>query len=35
MILIVLFLVGPSLGIDILGLIIGPPLRFLIDLLIG
>jgi Zn-dependent protease len=34
MILIALFLVGPYLGIDILGMIIGPPFRFLINLLI-
>ena len=34
LILIALFLVGPSLGIDILGMIIGPPFRLLINLLI-
>ena len=34
MILILLFLVGPYLGIDILGMIIGPPFYFLRDLLI-
>jgi Zn-dependent protease len=35
MILILLFLVGPYLGLDILGLILGPPLRFLVNLLVG
>lgn len=35
MILIVLFLVGPYLGIDVLSWILGPPLRFLINLLVG
>ena len=34
MILIALFLVGPYLGVDVLGMIIGPPFRFLINLLI-
>ena len=35
MILIVLFMVGPYIGIDVLGWILGPPLRFLINLLVG
>ncbi len=35
MILIVLFLVGPYLGIDVLGWILGLPLHFLINLLVG
>ncbi len=35
MILIVLFMVGPYLGIDIFGWILGPPLRFLINLLVS
>jgi Zn-dependent protease len=35
MILIVLFMVGPTLGFDILGFVIGPPLRFFINLLVG
>ncbi len=35
MILIVLFIAGPYLGIDVLGWILGPPLRFLINLLVG
>jgi len=35
MILIVLFMVGPYLGFDFLGVIIEPPLRFLINLLVG
>jgi Zn-dependent protease len=34
MILIGLFIIGPYLGFDIIGFIIGPPLRFLINLLI-
>ena len=34
MILIGLFMIGPYLGVDIIGFIIGPPLRFLINLLI-
>jgi len=35
MILIVLFMFGPYIGIDVLGWILGPPLRFLINLLVG
>ena len=35
MILIVLFIAGPYMGIDVLGWILGPPLRFLINLLVG
>jgi Zn-dependent protease len=34
-ILLALFIVGPYLGLDILGWILGPPLRFLVRLLIG
>jgi Zn-dependent protease len=34
MILIGLFMIGPYLGVDIIGFIIGPPLRFFINLLI-
>jgi len=34
MVLIALFLIGPYLGIDIIGFIIGPPLRFFVNLLI-
>jgi Zn-dependent protease len=34
MILIVVFMVGPYLGLDIVGFIIGPPLRFLLGLLV-
>jgi Zn-dependent protease len=35
MILIVLFMVGPYLGINVFSWILGPPLRFLINLLVG
>jgi Zn-dependent protease len=35
MILLLLFIAGPYLGLDILGWILGPPLRFLLNLLIG
>ncbi len=35
MILLFLFVGGSYLGFDILGLILGPPLRFIIDLLVG
>ncbi|MBS3752218.1 MAG: site-2 protease family protein [Anaerolineales bacterium] len=35
MILLALFIIGPYLGLDILGWILGPPLRFLVRLLIG
>lgn len=35
MILIALFLIGPYLGFDVLGWILGPPLNLLINLLIG
>jgi Zn-dependent protease len=34
-ILIALFMVGPYLGINVIGWILGPPLRFLINLLVG
>ena len=35
MILLLLFIAGPYLGFDILGFILGPPLRFLFGLLVG
>lgn len=35
MILLLLFIAGPYLGFDILGWILGPPLRFLFGLLVG
>jgi hypothetical protein len=35
MILILLFMVGPYLGLDVLGWILGPPLRLLVNLLVG
>jgi Zn-dependent protease len=35
MILLLLFIAGPYLGLDILGWILGPPLRFLFSLLVG
>lgn len=35
MILLLLFIAGPYLGFDILGWILGPPLRFLFTLLVG
>jgi Zn-dependent protease len=35
MILLVLFIAGPYLGLDILGWILGPPLNFLFGLLVG
>lgn len=35
MILLVLFIAGPYIGIDVLGWILGPPLRFLLNLLVG
>jgi Zn-dependent protease len=35
MILILLFMVGPYLGLNVLGFLLGPPLRFLVNLLIG
>jgi len=35
MILLFLFLAGPYVGLDVLGFILGPPLRFLVRLLIG
>jgi Zn-dependent protease len=35
MILLLLFIAGPYLGLDILGWILGPPLRFLFNLLVG
>ena len=35
MILILMFMVGPYLGVDILGFLLGPPFRFLINLLVG
>jgi Zn-dependent protease len=35
MILLVLMIGGPYLGFDIIGLILGPPLRFLLGLLVG
>jgi Zn-dependent protease len=35
MILILLFMIGPYLGLDILGWIMGPPLRFLVRILVG
>ncbi len=35
MILLLLFIAGPYLGLDILGWILGPPLRFLFGLLVG
>lgn len=34
-ILIALFILGPYIGLDVLGLILGPPLRFLVRFLIG
>lgn len=34
-ILLVLFIAGPYLGIDVLGWILGPPLRFLVRVLVG
>ena len=35
MILLLLFIAGPYLGFDILGMLLGPPLRFLFGLLVG
>jgi Zn-dependent protease len=35
MILLLLFIAGPYLGFDILGWILGPPLRFLFGILVG
>jgi Zn-dependent protease len=35
MILLLLFIVGPYLGLDIFGFILGPPLRYLFGLLVG
>lgn len=35
MILILMFMVGPYLGVDIMSWILGPPFRFLINLLVG
>ena len=35
MILILLFIAGPYLGLDVLGWILGPPLRLLVNLLVG
>jgi len=35
MILLLLFIAGPYLGFDILGFILGPPMRFLFGLLVG
>ncbi|HEY62788.1 MAG TPA: site-2 protease family protein [Anaerolineae bacterium] len=35
MILLLLFIGGPAFGIDIFGMILGPPLRLLINLLVG
>jgi Zn-dependent protease len=35
LILMLLFIGGPILGVDILGWILGPPLQFLIGLLVG
>jgi len=35
MILILLFMVGPYLGLDVLSWILGPPLRLLVNLLVG
>jgi len=35
MILLLLFIAGPYLGLDILGWILGPPLKFLFTLLVG
>jgi len=35
MILILLFMVGPYLGLDVLSWILGPPLRMLVNLLVG
>jgi Zn-dependent protease len=35
MILLLLFIAGPYLGFDVLGWILGPPLRFLFGLLVG
>ncbi len=35
MILLVLFIAGPYLGLDLLGFILGPPLRLLFNLLVG
>jgi Zn-dependent protease len=35
MVLIALFLIGPYVGLDVLGWILGPPLRFLVTLLVG
>lgn len=35
MILVVVFIVGPYLGLDIIGIILGPPMRALLNLLVG
>jgi Zn-dependent protease len=35
LILMLLFIGGPALGVDILGWILGPPLRFMVNLLVG
>jgi len=35
MILLLLFIAGPYLGLDVLGWILGPPLRFFFNLLVG
>jgi hypothetical protein len=35
MILLLIFIAGPYLGLDIFGWILGPPMRFLISVLVG